>query len=61
MYNPDGYRDVRQGIILEVEEAYGHCPRALNYSDLWNTETIQQRKTSGKHPLRDVPAAAARA
>ena len=32
MYNPDGNRGVQQGIIVEVEEAFGHCPRALNYS-----------------------------
>jgi predicted pyridoxine 5'-phosphate oxidase superfamily flavin-nucleotide-binding protein len=29
-----------QGLVIEVEEAYGHCPRALKFADLWNTETI---------------------
>jgi predicted pyridoxine 5'-phosphate oxidase superfamily flavin-nucleotide-binding protein len=24
-----------QGFILEVDEAYSHCPRALQFSDLW--------------------------
>jgi hypothetical protein len=57
MYNPDGNRDVLQGIVVEVEEAYGHCPRALNYADLWNPEKIVQRRASGAHPLR-APAAA---
>ena len=35
MYNLDGNRDVQQGIVIEVEEAYTHCPRAINYSKLW--------------------------
>lgn len=55
MYNPDGNRDVLQGIVVEVEEAYGHCPRALNYSRLWDTEEITHRRTSGAHPLRPAP------
>jgi len=50
--HPDGPRDLLQGIVVEVEEAYGHCPRALNYSDLWNTDTIEDRVRSRKHPLR---------
>jgi len=29
-----------QGIIIEVEESYGHCPRAFTFSQLWNTEAI---------------------
>jgi len=52
MHHPLGDRDVLQGIILEVEEAYGHCPRALSYSDLWNAGVIEARKASGAHPLR---------
>ena len=56
MYNPDGNRGVQQGIIVEVEEAFGHCPRALNYSDFWNLEEIQQRKAT-THPVRMAPAA----
>jgi PPOX class probable FMN-dependent enzyme len=52
MYNPDGERVVQQGIVVEVEEAYTHCPRALNYSRLWDVEEIQRREQSGCHPLR---------
>ena len=51
-HHPDGDRDVLQGIVLTVEEAYGHCPRALSYSDLWNTDAIAVRRASRKHPLR---------
>lgn len=60
MYNPDGERAVQQGIVVEVEEAYTHCPRALNYSRLWDVEAIQKREQSGCHPLRgtSVPAPA---
>ncbi len=29
-----------QGIVIEVDESYTHCPRALKFSDLWNPETI---------------------
>jgi uncharacterized protein len=56
MYNPDGDRAVQQGIVVEVEEAYTHCPRALNYSSLWDAEEIQRRKDSGRHPLRGTAA-----
>jgi uncharacterized protein len=51
MYNPDGDRAVQQGVIVEVEESYTHCPRALNYSRLWEVEEIQRRRHSGRHPL----------
>jgi PPOX class probable FMN-dependent enzyme len=44
MQNPDGDRGVQQGIVIEVEESYGHCPRALNYSDFWDVERIQERR-----------------
>ena len=59
MYNPDGDRAVQQGIVVEVEESYTHCPRALNYSMLWDVEEIRRRQESGRHPLRAtaVPAA----
>jgi PPOX class probable FMN-dependent enzyme len=51
MYNPDGWRDVQQGIVVEIEEAYLHCPRAINYSKLWDTDNIKARTESGKNPL----------
>jgi PPOX class probable FMN-dependent enzyme len=59
MYNPDGNRAVQQGIIIEVEEAYTHCPRALNYARLWDVEEIHRRKNSGAHPLKGTSAPAA--
>jgi len=59
MYNPDGDRIVQQGIVVEVEESYTHCPRALNYSRLWDVEVIREREDSGRHPLRAAPVPAA--
>jgi PPOX class probable FMN-dependent enzyme len=55
MFNPDGDRAVQQGIVVEVEEAYTHCPRAINYARLWDVEQIQRRQESGRHPLRGEP------
>jgi PPOX class probable FMN-dependent enzyme len=57
MSNPDGDRAVQQGIVVEVDEAYTHCPRALNYARLWDVEEIERRKRSGRHPLRDTSLA----
>ena len=57
MWNPDGDRNIQQGIVVEVEEAYTHCPRALNYSHVWDTELITERQESGVHPLRPAPTA----
>lgn len=35
VHNPDDNSKVQQGILVTVDEAYGHCPRALNFSKLW--------------------------
>jgi PPOX class probable FMN-dependent enzyme len=42
--NRDENSEYIQGFILKIKEAYHHCPRALNFSDLWNTETILKNK-----------------
>ena len=39
--NPDDNSKVLQGLVVEVEEVYGHCPRALAFSDLWNGDRIE--------------------
>jgi PPOX class probable FMN-dependent enzyme len=51
-HDPDATRDVVQGILVAVDEAYTHCPRALNYARLWDTDEIYRRQASGAHPLR---------
>ncbi len=40
LYETDDNSKHLQGIIIDVEEAYGHCPRALKFSSLWNVEEI---------------------
>ena len=47
LHDPDDRSHHLQGILIEVEEAYGHCPRAFKFSKLWDTEEIaanQNRK-----------------
>lgn len=53
LYNPDDNAKHLQGIIIEVEEAYGHCPRALKFSQLWDVETIQANQAH--RPVSDRP------
>ena len=33
--SPDENAKILQGVVVEIGEAYGHCPRALNFSRLW--------------------------
>lgn len=35
-----------QGLLIEVEEAYGHCPRAFKFANLWDPETIQENQAN---------------
>ena len=46
--NPDDNSRVQQGIVVEIEEAYGHCPRALAFSKFWDTEQIEENKNMPK-------------
>ena len=41
-----------QGIIINVEEAYGHCPRAYNFAKLWDTDQIEENLANRPIPLR---------
>ena len=43
--NPDDNSKVLQGLIVEVEEVYGHCPRALSFGDIWNEDRIRENRT----------------
>ncbi len=52
LYEPDERGYHLQGIIVEVDEAYGHCPRALNFSKFWDTETIEKHKADRPIPIR---------
>ena len=36
VYWKDDNTVLLQGVLVEVQEAYGHCPRAFRFADLWN-------------------------
>lgn len=38
--NPDQKAEVLQGLLLDVDESYSHCPRALKFSNLWDVDEI---------------------
>ncbi|HXI18428.1 MAG TPA: pyridoxamine 5'-phosphate oxidase family protein [Chloroflexota bacterium] len=44
IHNPDEDAVLLQGLLIQVEEAYSHCPRSFSFADLWNTETIQANR-----------------
>ena len=35
---------VLQGLLIEVREAYAHCPRAFLFSKLWETDAIERAR-----------------
>jgi PPOX class probable FMN-dependent enzyme len=39
-------KNTQQALLMDVEEAYPHCPRAFKFSQLWDAEIIQQNQTS---------------
>ncbi len=41
-----------QGVIINVEESYGHCPRAYNFAKLWDTDQIAENLANRPIPLR---------
>ena len=52
LYETDDNSKHLQGMLIEVEAAYGHCPRALNFSHLWAPEDIATNKDSAPIPAR---------
>ncbi|WOJ98555.1 pyridoxamine 5'-phosphate oxidase family protein [Congregibacter brevis] len=38
VFAPDENAKLQQALLLEVVEAYHHCPRALRFSKLWSTK-----------------------
>ncbi len=44
--NPDDNSIQLQGILVEVDESYTHCPRALKFAELWDIENIKGWQTS---------------
>ena len=52
LYETDDRSKHLQGMLIEVEEAYTHCPRALNFSHLWDAEEIRKNKETSPIPER---------
>ncbi len=48
VFNPDENAKILQGIVVDIEEAYGHCPRALAFSDFWDDGLINENKGGAK-------------
>jgi PPOX class probable FMN-dependent enzyme len=42
VFNPDENAKILQGIVVHVEESYGHCPRALAFSRFWDPDRIAE-------------------
>jgi predicted pyridoxine 5'-phosphate oxidase superfamily flavin-nucleotide-binding protein len=49
--NADGNSGLIQGLVVDVDEAYLHCPRSFQFAALWNTETIA---ANAKKSLKDL-------
>jgi PPOX class probable FMN-dependent enzyme len=49
VFDPDEKAEVLQGLLLDIEESYSHCPRALKFSRLWDVDEIS--KNSAKPPI----------
>ena len=45
VFNPDENAKILQGIVVNVYESYGHCPRALAFSRFWDSERIASNST----------------
>jgi PPOX class probable FMN-dependent enzyme len=37
----DDNTKIVQGMVLQIDEAYFHCPRSLQFAGLWDTDEIQ--------------------
>ena len=44
LHNPDEDALLLQGLLVEVQQAYSHCPRSFTFADVWNPETIQHNR-----------------
>jgi uncharacterized protein len=53
LHYTDDNSKLLQGVLIDVEEAYAHCPRALKFSNLWDVDTISAHQD--KRPISDRP------
>jgi hypothetical protein len=53
VHDPDAKAEVLQGLLLDVEESYSHCPRALKFSKLWDVEEISKNIATPPLPPKE--------
>jgi PPOX class probable FMN-dependent enzyme len=53
VFNADEKAEILQGLLVDVEESYSHCPRALKFSKLWDTEQIAKNIVSPPLPQKE--------
>ena len=53
VHDPDEKAEVLQGLLLEVEESYSHCPRALKFSKLWDVDEISKNVSNPPLPPKE--------
>ena len=51
LYWSDESANFVQATLIEVDEAYFHCPRSFKFANLWNTETI---KLNSSRPMSSL-------
>lgn len=44
VFSEDENTKILQGLLIDVMEAYAHCPRSLLFSKLWDTEQIGEAR-----------------
>jgi PPOX class probable FMN-dependent enzyme len=52
LYEYDDNSKHLQGLLIEVEESYSHCPRALKFSKLWDEAEISGNRQNPPIPDR---------
>ena len=50
--NPDGNAGLVQGLLLDIDEAYFHCPRSFQFAELWNEKTIAMNRARSLKDLK---------
>ncbi|MEM7002344.1 MAG: hypothetical protein AAF529_16255 [Pseudomonadota bacterium] len=40
VFAPDDNAGLIQGLLIHIDESYFHCPRSMQFADLWNVDTI---------------------
>ena len=51
--NPDDNAGLVQALELSVDEAYFHCPRSMQFSELWDTDVITANRERSIKSLKE--------